>query len=89
MPRFPLALLAAAWLGMFSPTPAQDVKPIAYPETRRDAIVETLFGEAIADPYRWLENDVRRDPEVAGWVARQNAVTQDYLDTSKNRLFSA
>ena len=25
-----------------------------YPSTRRDAIVETVFGQPIADPYRWL-----------------------------------
>ena len=53
--------------------------PVTYPETRRDGLVETLFGERVADPYRWLENDVRSDPAVAGWVARQNAVTSAYL----------
>ncbi|MFC3173323.1 prolyl oligopeptidase family protein [Novosphingobium bradum] len=53
--------------------------PPAYPATRKDALVETLFGEAIADPYRWLENDVRSDPEVADWVERQNALTARYL----------
>jgi prolyl oligopeptidase len=51
-----------------------------YPETRRDGTAETLFGETIADPYRWLENDVRNDAEVAEWVERENAVTDAYLD---------
>ena len=51
-----------------------------YPETRRDTTVETRFGETIADPYRWLENDVRSDPAVADWVKRENAVTHAYLD---------
>ncbi|WP_245646632.1 prolyl oligopeptidase family serine peptidase [Sphingomonas soli] len=55
--------------------------PIAYPETRRDEIVEELFGTSVADPYRWLENDVRSDSEVADWVERQNAVTSAYLAT--------
>jgi prolyl oligopeptidase len=50
-----------------------------YPETRRGDVSETLFGEEIADPYRWLENDVRHDPEVAEWVERQNALTNAYL----------
>ena len=54
-------------------------KPI-YPATRHDPVVDVAFGERIADPYRWLENDVRRDPQVADWVARQNAVTRAYLD---------
>ena len=52
----------------------------AYPVTRRGTVVDTAFGERVADPYRWLENDVRRDPEVADWVRRQNAATRGYLD---------
>ena len=52
----------------------------AYPATRRDSIVDVAFGERVADPYRWLENDVRSDREVADWVARQDAVTRTYLD---------
>nr|WP_305958283.1 prolyl oligopeptidase family serine peptidase [Aurantiacibacter sp. 219JJ12-13]MDP5261632.1 prolyl oligopeptidase family serine peptidase [Aurantiacibacter sp. 219JJ12-13] len=51
-----------------------------YPETRQGDVVETFFGEEIADPYRWLEEDVRNSEEVAAWVARQNAVTDTYLD---------
>lgn len=50
-----------------------------YPVTRRDPLVETHFGERIADPYRWLENDVRSDSEVSAWVERENALTRDYL----------
>ena len=50
-----------------------------YPETRRGDVVETLFGEKIADPYRWLENDVRNDPEVADWVARAEPGDRRYL----------
>lgn len=59
--------------------------PIAYPETRRDAVVEAQFGVAVADPYRWLENDVRSDAEVADWVAAQNRVTDAYLATLPGR----
>ncbi|MXO74202.1 prolyl oligopeptidase family serine peptidase [Altererythrobacter aerius] len=59
--------------------------PIAYPATERGTTVETQFGEQIADPYRWLENDVRTDPKVAEWVAAQNAVTDAYLDTLPGR----
>ena len=57
----------------------ETVSKPAYPVTRRGSIVDTAFGERIADPYRWLENDVRRDPEVADWVRRQDAVTRTYL----------
>ncbi|HEX8526750.1 prolyl oligopeptidase family serine peptidase [Allosphingosinicella sp.] len=52
---------------------------ITYPETRRDPVSETLFGAEIADPYRWLENDVRNDPAVRQWVTAQNEVTERYL----------
>ncbi|MFT4055187.1 MAG: prolyl oligopeptidase family serine peptidase [Novosphingobium sp.] len=58
---------------------------ISYPQTRRDAVVETQFGEAIADPYRWLEDDVRQSPQVADWVARENAVTESYLTALPQR----
>jgi prolyl oligopeptidase len=87
MHRLLRACLAGACLVLSPQTEAQDMKPISYPETRRDSIVETQFGEKIADPYRWLENDVRTDPEVAGWVSRENAVTQTYLDTLSQRTW--
>ncbi|MFM5884696.1 MAG: prolyl oligopeptidase family serine peptidase [Novosphingobium sp.] len=78
-------LLAAAALLLDSTAGAQTMTPIAYPETARGDVVETQFGEAIADPYRWLENDVRTDPKVADWVRRQNAVTNAYLKTLPQR----
>jgi prolyl oligopeptidase len=62
-------------------TAAHEVPAPMYPETRSEEIVETIFGEEISDPYRWLENDVRNDEEVAEWVAQQNKVTDGYLDT--------
>ena len=57
---------------------AQDMK-LTYPQTTKGDVAETQFGERIADPYRWLENDVRTDPKVAAWVEQQNGVTQAYL----------
>jgi prolyl oligopeptidase len=44
--------------------PAESVtgpSTLQYPQTLREPVSETLFGERIADPYRWLENDVRED----------------------------
>lgn len=38
-----------------------------------------MFGVSVADPYRWLENDVRSDTAVRDWVTRQNSVTTGYL----------
>src|SRR5690349_13453684 len=54
---------------------------IAYPLTRRTDLVEPQFGVNVADPYRWLENDVRNDPEVRAWVTAENEVTDKFLDT--------
>jgi prolyl oligopeptidase len=61
--------------------PAVQAPRIAYPPTRRTDLVETQFGTPVPDPYRWLENDVRTDPEVRAWVEAQNAVTNAFLAT--------
>jgi len=53
--------------------------PIQYPETARGDVAEEQFGERVADPYRWLENDVRQDPQVRAWVTAQNQVTEAFL----------
>ncbi len=58
---------------------------IAYPQTARENVVETQFGVAVADPYRWLENDVRQDPRVREWVTAQNAVTNRFLEQLPHR----
>ncbi|MDZ8257636.1 prolyl oligopeptidase family serine peptidase [Nostoc sp. ChiQUE01b] len=58
---------------------------ITYPETKRVDVAEKHFGQTIADPYRWLENDVRNDKEVAAWVESQNKVTNAYLNTLPGR----
>ena len=54
---------------------------LPYPQTKRGDVVDTQFGVPVADPYRWLETDVRNDPEVAAWVAAQNKVTNGFLET--------
>ncbi len=54
-----------------------------YPETRQEALVESLHGVEVADPYRWLEDD--RDSEVLAWVDRQNEVTFDHLHSLPQR----
>ncbi|MBP9200015.1 MAG: S9 family peptidase [Gemmatimonadales bacterium] len=48
-----------------------------YPPTRRDDVVETLHGEAIADPYRWLEDGA--SAETRAWTDAQNALTAGWL----------
>ena len=83
-------LMLVAALSLSVPVQAEPMKPAqAYPESRRLPLVEDRFGEAIADPYRWLENDVRQDREVADWVRRQNEVTQGYLASLPQRAWFA
>ncbi|MFL6759125.1 prolyl oligopeptidase family serine peptidase [Sphingomonas sp.] len=60
---------------------AQAAAAISYPQARRVDLVEAQFGVPVADPYRWLENDVRNDPEVRTWVDAENQVTEGFLKT--------
>ncbi len=59
---------------------------ITYPPTKRIDVVEQHFGQTINDPYRWLENDVRTDKEVAAWVESQNKVMNAYLASLTGRV---
>ncbi|HEV7232860.1 MAG TPA: prolyl oligopeptidase family serine peptidase, partial [Sphingorhabdus sp.] len=54
---------------------------LTYPDTKKVDVVDEQFGVKVADPYRWLEDDVRVNPEVAKWVEAQNAVSGKYLDS--------
>ncbi|AIY63842.1 prolyl oligopeptidase family serine peptidase [Pseudoalteromonas piratica] len=63
---------------------------LTYPETKKGDVVDTYFDTQVADPYRWLEDDM--SDETAQWVKTQNKVTFDYLsqipyrDKLKERL---
>ena len=86
--RCAIALLTAGALAACQPnvqeatdsTPAEaeptPVK-IEYPITAKGDVVDTYFGQQVADPYRWLEDD--RSAETEAWVTTQNTVTQGYL----------
>ncbi len=58
---------------------------LAYPDTATVDQVDDYHGTAVADPYRWLEDDVRVNGDVAAWVEAQNAVTYDYLGAIEER----
>jgi prolyl oligopeptidase len=60
---------------------SNDFTVLSYPKTKTVPVVDEQFGRKVADPYRWLEDDVRVNPEVAAWVKAENAVTDAYLDT--------
>jgi prolyl oligopeptidase len=50
------------------------------PDTRREPVTETLHGEEITDPYRWLEADTG-DEAVREWTTAQNEYADAVLDT--------
>ncbi len=49
-----------------------------YPISTKVDTVDTYFGEAVPDPYRWMENDTTK--QVADWVKDQNSVTFGFLE---------
>ena len=58
-----------------------------YPETERVDHVDVYHGVKVADPYRWLEDDVRDSEDVADWVKAQNEVTFGYLEQIPERPY--
>lgn len=52
-------------------------KHLTYPAAPSDNTVDTIFGIAVPDPYRPLENDTAA--ETVKWVEAENAVTEAYL----------
>lgn len=51
---------------------------LKYPVTEKGPVSDTYFGVSVADPYRWLEDDL--SPKTAQWVTAQNKVTFGYLE---------
>src|SRR3954471_18445636 len=83
MPRIVLCALAQAVLGLANLGDARE--PMKYPTTKRIDVVDDYHGTKVPDPYRWLEDDVRKSKEVAEWVAAENRVTQTYLEAIPER----
>jgi prolyl oligopeptidase len=58
---------------------AADDSRLVYPQTRHVEHVDDYHGTKVSDPYRWLEDDVRKSKDVADWVEAENKVTFAYL----------
>jgi prolyl oligopeptidase len=82
-----LSALALAACGSDKSEPETAVKStyIEYPDTVRIDHTDTYHGTEVADPYRWLEDDVRESEDVKNWVDSENEVTYAYLDTIEQR----
>jgi len=89
--RFAVGLIACSALGAAAgcaSAPAKDdpaaledstgANSLHYPETMREDIVETHFGQSVEDPYRWLEN-VDADT-VQAWMKAQDDFARARLD---------
>ena len=77
-------LLLAILLLSMTTIPAGETH-LTYPKTRRIDHTDDYHGVKVADPYRWLEDDVRESPAVAEWVAEQNKLTFAYLHAIPRR----
>lgn len=88
MKKVSLLIMLFSLVMMISCTPQKE-RP-DYPQTRKGDVVDEYFGTTVADPYRWLEDDM--SDETAKWVEAQNEVTFGYLrsipfrDAVKDRL---
>jgi prolyl oligopeptidase len=56
---------------------------LAYPATQGTAVVDTLHGVAVPDPFRWLEED--KDPRVKSWTAQEESLARAFLDKLPQR----
>jgi prolyl oligopeptidase len=65
----------ASLLGGALPVSAQKWQ---YPKTRAVDQQDAYFGQSVADPYRWLEDD--NAAATKSWVEAQNALTFSYLE---------
>ncbi len=72
------SLLAVIIITIAASCGSQQNDVIKYPVTQRGDVTDTIFGTPVADPYRWLEDDM--SAQTAEWVKEQNAVTFGYLE---------
>jgi prolyl oligopeptidase len=79
------AFLAPAVLFVLTIVATESPEAVPYPETPRVAVVDTLHGVAVADPYRWLEDG--KSAETVAWIAAQERLTRSLLDSLPQRAW--
>jgi prolyl oligopeptidase len=79
------------------PPPVTSPKPVAPPvakastpdagpgrvPTRASPVVDTVFGQKVLDPYRWLEDE--KSTEVQAWMVAQDDYARTFLDALPGR----
>src|SRR6516164_6444376 len=78
-------IVGAAAVGLAAVAATAQEKKVIYPETKTVDVVDDYHGTKVPDPYRWLETDVRESKDVAEWVAAQNKVTNQFLESIPER----
>ncbi|GAA4245309.1 prolyl oligopeptidase family serine peptidase [Winogradskyella damuponensis] len=73
-----VALVLSIFVSCKNETEALKTITVDYPKTNKIVVTDTIFGETVSDPYRWLEDD--RSKETEAWVKSQNETTFGYLD---------
>ena len=82
------ALVFTAMSALFAcgnDTPVSEADVIQYPHTATVDHTDDYHGTIVADPYRWLEDDVRESEAVEQWVDHENELTFAYLATIEER----
>ncbi len=84
---FGIVMYAASMVGFehLASDASRSNKQPAPLETRRVNQIDNYHGIDVADPYRWLEDDIRESKEVADWVAAQNEQTFAFLNAIPQR----
>lgn len=84
-PNFPImklsilfALLCVCIMMSCKENKTVEMTKFEYPVSAKGDQVDTFYGMAVTDPYRWLENDT--SAQTGDWVKAQNEVTFGFLD---------
>lgn len=76
-----LAVLCAAVFALSGAAAAP--APLHYPAAERGTHVDTYFGTAVPDPYRWME--AIDSPQTRAWVEAEAKLSRDFLDAIPQR----
>jgi prolyl oligopeptidase len=71
-------ITGAACAAILASTALLAQQPLPYPVAKKGDQVDVYHGTRVADPYRWMEDDMSK--ETAAWVEAENKVTFPYLE---------